>query len=88
MRKLKEIMRIKSYDERVKKLVEYARELGVSLTRIVNANIGKTEENIVYERIQQALSLRQGHKTWMIALASSIASIFSAIAAWVAVFLK
>jgi hypothetical protein len=74
MKKLKQIMQINNYDERVKQLVAYGKELGVSLTRVVDAKIGKTDENIVWERIQQALFIRQGQKMWIVALLSAIAS--------------
>lgn len=78
-------MQIKDYDTRVKELAFYAKELGVSLTRTVEASTGKTDENIVCERINQALMIHQGNKMWMVALCSAIASIISAIAAWVAI---
>jgi predicted xylose isomerase-like sugar epimerase len=85
VKKLKRIMQIENYDERTKQLADYARELGVSITRLVGVKDGKTDENIVWERIQQALIMQQGQKMWIIALLSAIASIVSALAAWVAI---
>lgn len=88
MRKLKMIMQIKDDIARGKKLCDYAHELGVSQLGIINGRTATIDEPILCERIQQMLSLRLGHKAWKIALCSSIASIFSAIAAWIAVCIK
>jgi len=86
MKELKKIMKIRDYNERSTALLRLAQKLGVSTTRSVNASTGRTEENIIIERIQQAYIVKQACKTWLIAVTASIASVLSAIAAWVAIF--
>jgi len=87
MKRLKQIMQIRDYEERVKQLGIYARELGVSITRPVGAEKidGKTDETVVIERIQQALTMKEGQITRIIAIVSLIVSVVSALAAWCAV---
>ena len=85
---LEKIMQVKDEAERLIKLEHYGRKIGISYARMINMHTGKPEENMLVERIQQALSIRQGQRMWIIALCSAIASIISAVAAWTAVFLK
>lgn len=87
MRRLKEIMKIENYDLRIKELSVLARDLGVPLLRVVGAEKidGRTDEEVIVYRIQQAIILRQGRKMWLVALISAIASVLSALASWFAV---
>jgi len=58
--------------------------LGGSLTNTYNAN-GKHLEDEVVARIRNAERSNRKEKLWIIALISAIASVISALAAWIAV---
>lgn len=69
------------------KLKKRAIELGVSLAEL-GTESGLVSEPILQRRVMEAERFNRESKLWIIALASAIASIFSAIAAWVAVCVK
>lgn len=79
--KLKNIMKI---EDREIKLREYLIDLGGSLTNTYTAN-GKHLEDEVVARIRNAERSNREEKLWIIALVSAIASVISALAAWIAV---
>jgi hypothetical protein len=92
MNRLQRIMnQNEDYEKRVKKLNEYAKQLGVSIIqRVITDREGKrhvvqSDEDLLYTKICQYLTMRNSHKMWIVALAAAIASICSAVAAWVAV---
>ena len=83
-RKLKNIMALRKEDRGVE-LKKYLISLGGTTTRTLNAETGRTVEDIIVSRI---ISLERAHreeKLWIIALLSAIAIILSALAAWFAV---
>ena len=82
-RKLKKIMSIKNIGERDKKLLEYLVSLGGIIYRI-----SSSKERIIEDVVSKIIELERSQreeKLWIIALLSAIASILSALAAWVAV---
>jgi len=81
--KLKNIMKMKKEDREIK-LREYLIDLGGSLTNTYTAN-GKHLEDEVVARIRNAERSDREEKLWIIALISAIASVISALAAWIAV---
>ena len=67
-------------------LDELAKELGVSqfgLERIIGAS-RRTDEAELQKRVMEAVKFRQQSMLWLIAVISATASVFSALAAWVA----
>ncbi len=68
--------------EREIKLKEYLISLGGTTTRTLNAETGRTVEDIIVSRIINLERSHREEKLWIIALLSAIASIFSALAAW------
>ena len=84
-RMIKKIMSIKDRDKREVALRELALELGCSLFSTYTPD-GKHIEEEVIRRIQEAARSIRESRLWLIALLSAIASIFSALAAWFAVF--
>ncbi|MCK4376800.1 MAG: hypothetical protein KAV97_01105 [Actinomycetia bacterium] len=79
--KLKNIMK---KEDREIKLREYLIDLGGSLTSTYTAN-GKHLEDEVVARIINAERSNREEKLWIIAFISAIASVISALAAWIAV---
>lgn len=84
MKKLRRIMEIQDPDARVKGLIELAQKLGVSISYI-ESDWGKVKENILIERIEQRYTILLSKRGWMLAVISAIASVFSALAAWMAI---
>ncbi len=83
-RQIKKIMTIKDTGKREATLREFAMKLGCSLFSTYTPD-GKHIEEEVIRRIQEtARSIRES-RLWLIALISAIASVFSALAAWLAV---
>ena len=82
-RKLKKIMSIKNIGERDKKLLEYLVSLGGIIYRISSSKERIIED--VVSKIRELERSQREEKLWIIALLSAIASILSALAAWVAV---
>jgi len=77
-------MSIKDSDKREITLREFAMELGCSLSSTYTPD-GKHIEEEVIRRIQEAARSIRESRLWLIALISGIASIFSALAALLAV---
>ncbi len=84
-RKIKKIMSIKDRDKREVALREFAVKLGCSLSSTYTSD-GKHLEEELIRRIQEAARSIRESRLWLIALISAIASLFSALAAWFAVF--
>ena len=59
--------------------------MGGTTTRSLNAETGRTVEDIIVSRIINLERANREEKLWIIALLSAIASILSALAAWFAV---
>lgn len=73
------------YKEKVgDKLVEEAEKLGVSLEHTNNPN-GTFREGALQKRVREARRAKRESSLWIIAFISALASLFSAIAAWIAV---
>lgn len=68
--------------ERREALRELAKDLGVSTTQIEDS-AGRDSENVLIERIEQRYMCLTAWRTWKIALISAMASVFSALAAWI-----
>ena len=84
-KKIKEIMAIGDRDKREVALRTLADKLGCSLSSTYTSD-GKHLEEEVIRRIQEAARSIRESRLWLIALISAIASIFSALAAWFAVW--
>ena len=80
-------MKIDTPDERRERLMELAKDLGVSRTSLATST-GIIEENILIERIEQRYTISLARRSWILALMSAIASVLSALAAWVAIYWK
>ncbi|MFH1360856.1 MAG: hypothetical protein ABIJ41_07515 [Candidatus Omnitrophota bacterium] len=72
--------------ERKRRLRDLAKKIGVSASKIEDS-AGRDDENLI-ERIEQRYICVNASRAWVIALISAIASAFSALAAWVTVFVK
>jgi len=85
--KRKKIMRIKDFDERNSKLLDLAREYGMSTADVDPScgGEGTLQEAALIQRIMDGERSRREKSYWIIALASALASIFSALVAWYAV---
>jgi len=81
---LRRIMKLPS-DEREPKLRELAQDLGCSLASTYGGDGSKHLEEEVVLRIQEAGRSYRAAMLWIVALASAVASIVSALAAWCAV---
>ena len=64
-------------------LYEFAKKLGVSLHAAAGAS--GFNDAIIQERVLAALRERRDARLWIVALASAIASVLSAIGAWAAI---
>ena len=73
--------------ERRNALRKLSGRLGVSISKIEDG-AGKDSENILINRIEQRCIALVAGRSWLIASLSAIASVFSALAAWVAVLKK
>lgn len=82
-KKLQNIMKLESKKREIA-LREYAHELGCSLSSSYTSEGNHLEEEMV-RRIQEAIRSIRESRMWWIALISAIASVFSALAAWLAV---
>gem|GEM_PF-1861277 len=82
-RQIKKIMKINDKNKREIALRELALKLGCSLSSTYTGDKHLEEE--VIRRIQEAPRSIRESRLWLIALVSAIASLFSALAAWVAV---
>lgn len=70
-----------------KELIQEAKDLGVAMGDIYperNFGASNIAEARLQERVRSAKNARHARRTWIIALISAIASVFSAIAAWLA----
>lgn len=65
-------------------LIEETKQLGVSLEHTKNRD-GSLREGALQARVREAKRARREKALWLIAFISAIASLFSAIAAWIAV---
>ncbi len=83
-KKLQNIMKLKSKEREIA-LREYAQELGCSLSSSYTSEGKHLEEEIV-RRIQESMRSIRESRMWWIAVSSAIASAFSALAAWLAVW--
>ena len=72
-------------DDRSSALRKLMGELGCSRSEIMYPNSGRDVEPEMVRRIQEAARSIREHRLWRIALLSAIASVISALAAWVAV---
>ncbi len=72
-------------------LIEEAKRLGIAFDDIFPSQ-ERGASDVAYprlqERVRNAKSAMYARRTWVIALASSVASVISAVAAWVAVLSK
>lgn len=86
-RRLKTILTIHDRDEREKALRTLAQDLGCSLTSTyeVSSEHAKHLNDEVIRRIQEASRESRDSALWWIAVLSAIASVVSAIAAWLAI---
>lgn len=84
-RQIKKIMTIKDRDRRETALREFAMRLGCILSSTYTPD-GKHIDEEVIRRIHEAARSIRESRLWLIALISAIASVFSALAAWFAVF--
>ncbi len=83
-KRLQQIMKLNP-DQRETALREYAQELGCSLSSSYTSDGKHLEEDIV-RRIQESMRSIRESRMWWIAFVSAIASVFSALAAWFAVW--
>lgn len=83
-RRLQKIMKLQPTDREIA-LREFAQELGCSLASSYTSDGKHLEEEIV-RRIQEALRSIRESRLWWIAFISASASVFSALAAWFAVW--
>ncbi|HVP76723.1 MAG TPA: hypothetical protein VMV04_02410 [Thermodesulfobacteriota bacterium] len=85
-RKLQKIMKLHP-QQRETAMREYAMELGCSLSSTYTSN-GKHLEEEMVKRIQEAMRSIRETRMWWIAFVSAVASVISALAAWLAVWNK
>ena len=85
-RKLRSILSESDLTKRETGLRKLAQELGCSLASTYLANSGKHLEEELVRRIQEAMREERDTRLWWIAVISAFASLFSAIAAWIAVY--
>ena len=84
-RRLRSILAESNLTKRETDLHELARELGCSLVSTYLAPSGKHLEEDVVRRIQEAAREERDSRIWWIAVLSALVSLFSAVAAWIAV---
>jgi len=65
-------------------LIKEAKALGVSLEHSKNPD-GSFREGAIQARVREARRAKRERDLWIVALISALASLFSAIAAWIAV---
>ncbi|MCX6702991.1 MAG: hypothetical protein NTW60_03960 [Candidatus Wolfebacteria bacterium] len=68
-------------------LLDEAKRLGVATDGIIPGviSIGGIREAVLQERVRSAKNTKYAQLTWIVALISAIASLVSAIAAWIAI---
>ena len=79
-------MQIPEHEQREIELRKLAQEYGCSLSFTYIGNGAKHMEEEIIRRIQEADRSMRESRLWLIAVASALASILSAMAAWVAVY--
>ena len=84
-RRLRSILSESDLTKRETRLRALAQELGCSLASTYLAPSGKHLEEEVVRRIQESVRQERDSRLWWIAAISALASLFSAIAAWIAV---
>lgn len=83
-KRLKEISKKVSIDERMKQLKIVAKEIGAASPLPISNKLGQQENTLITLIINAARSARE-EGLWKIAFISAIASVISALAAWIAV---
>lgn len=83
-KKLKKIMRLPKENREIE-LKNFLISLGGSTTGLLFSKSGRYSENDLIDRIIVLARLHREEKLWTLAFISAIASIISAIAAWVAI---
>jgi hypothetical protein len=84
-KKIKKIMTMSDKEKREVALRSLANQLGCSLSSTYTSD-GKHLEDEIIRRIQEAARSFRESRLWWIAFVSAIASAFSALAAWFAVW--
>ena len=84
--KIKQIMQISDRNEREIKLRKLAQEYGCSLSSTYTSDGTKHMEDEIIRRIQEADRSIRESRLWWIAAISAVAAVFSAMAAWLAVY--
>lgn len=74
----------KGKEERETQLRTFAKKLGCSLNSTYTENGKHLEEELVRRILEAIRSIRES-RLWLLAFTSSFASVFSAVAAWLAV---
>lgn len=89
-KRLKDILAIKDLREQDKTLRAFAESLGCSVDATYRTvdNVPIHDTNEVIRRIREAARSQREEKLWIAAVASAIASVVSALAAWCAVLKK
>jgi len=85
-KKIKKIMSISDRQKREIALRELAAKLGCSLTSTYTLSSKHLEDEVI-RRIKEAVRSIRESRLWWIAFMSAVASVFSALAAWYAVYL-
>jgi hypothetical protein len=84
-RQIRAILKTSDLGQRETALRELARKVGCSLASTYTSEGKHLEEELV-RRIQEAAREERDSRLWWLALVSGVASVFSAIAAWLAVW--
>ena len=84
-RRVRSVLAESDLTKRETGLRDLARELGCSLASTYHAPTGKHFEEEVVRRIQEAAREERDSRIWWIVVLSALASIVSAVAAWIAV---
>ena len=79
----RKIMCFKYKEKTGKELRKEAQRLGVSLEASANSD-GTFREGAIQARVREAKRAKRENGLWIVALVSALASLFSAIAAWIA----
>lgn len=84
-RRLRSILSESDLTNRETRLRALAQELGCSLASTYHAPTGKHLEEEVVRRIQESMREERDSRLWWIATIAALASLVSAVAAWIAV---
>ncbi len=87
MKELKKIMGIENISDREKALIHLANKMGVSISGLGSSSSAMIDENMLIERIEQRYIILLSRRSWILALIASIASVVSAVAAWIAIYI-